>query len=225
MSPHYSWLGRALRLIPGARGFLEREKLREADIAIRRYAAQLLDEAVRDVEAARSQAAIAMGRQWLAAAAMLPGMPGMGGPAQPGLSETLAGLSRRLRELATSILYADSGWAPVSAARKIGSEEIRRLCSYDDTMIGLAEAARELAKRIRAAVERGDTGEAQRLAAEMGEALDKLQALYEERRRYISFATAQGPGVAERVKAALGSALEAARETLGRLAGRLGLRP
>ena len=226
LSPSYSWIGRMVRLVPGARGWLEREKTREADIEIRRYVSSLLSQAVAELEDARSRVASAAGRQWLASAALIPGLPGSQAPLPPpGLGDRIASLSSLARDLSSSILYADSGWAPVSAARKITREEILRLCSYDDTMIGLAEAVRELSRRLRRSVELGDWQAAGSLAAELAEALEKLRALYDERRRFIQLASHQGKGFAERVREAIGGALEEARALLSRLASRLGLRP
>ena len=233
VSPHYAWVQRLFSLIPGARGYLAKEKLREADILVRRYAAERLDEAVRELEAARTALASAATRAYFTATPMLgqPAVPAAPGP-QPleaalSLAETLRRLSVEAQGLSSDILYADSGWAPVGAVQAIREPEIRQLCEYDNTLIGLAETVLQLSRQLRAAAERGDTTEAAGLAEKLREALQALRSLYEERRRYLRFTTHQGLAakealarIARGAREAAGTALEKAKELLARLTGR-----
>ena len=234
LRPHYAWIQNLFRAVPFARGFLRREKLRELDVEIRRYVAGRLDEAYREVEAARQALASAAGQAFFASAPMLSPVPAPG-PGERGAAalQALPVLSERLRSvgvevsgLASDILYADSGWAPVGAARAIREEEILRLCDYDDSMIGLGEAAAKTARELRAAVGLGDYQRALELLGQLEEVVRSLRGLYEERRRFLQFASS-GETVAGQLRAAgqavaggLGSAVSRARSLLSRVFGR-----
>jgi len=231
LEPHYAWVQRLFSLVPGARGYLAKEKIREADILIRRYVASRLDEAAGEVEAARQVLASRASQSFFASTPMI-GQPLLGSvdaaslQASQALGDTLRRLHALLQGLSSDVLYADAGWAPVGAAQAIREAEIRRLCGYDDAMIGLAEAILALARRLRSAVEAGDYAAAASEARELEEAAGKLRSLYEERRRFLSFVTHRGLSAREaleKAKAGASSALEAARSTLRRLAERLGL--
>jgi len=233
LKPHYAWVQNLFRLIPGARGYLAREKLREADILIRRHVASKLDEAARNVDQAR-QLLASLATQ--AAAAMTPMLSQFPAPvspqgtavlqALPVVSEKLRGLYSSLQVLSDDIAFADAGWAPVGAVQAIREDEIRKLCEYDDTMLGLAEQILRLSRSLLDAAARSDTGEVLSLAGQLEEAVSSLRALYDERREFLRFATTQkGPEAAARAaaakaKEALGAALEKARTLLRRLTGR-----
>lgn len=232
LEPHYAWMQRLFSIVPGARGYLAKEKIREADVLIRRHVSSLLDQAAGEIEAAR-QALTARASQALFSATPMIGQPLLGAVdasslhAAQTLGETLRRLVSALQNLGSDILYADAGWAPVGAAQAIREPELRQLCSYDDTMVGLAEAVLALARRVRDSVEAGDYTTAAAEARELEDAVKKLRGLYEERRSYLRFVTHQGlraRDVAQKLRSGAGSALEAARSALGRLAARLGLR-
>jgi hypothetical protein len=227
LSPHYAWVQRLFSLVPGARGYLAKEKLREADVLIRRYAAERLDEAVRELEAARQLLAARAAQAYFTATPVLgqPALPAPGGVADMAalqvLGETLRSLSVEAQRLSSDILYADSGWAPVSAVQAIREPEIRQLCEYDNALIGLAVEAARLASELRAAAERRDNQGVEEASGKLGEVLAALKRLYEERRSYLRFVTHQGLSARqalEKLGAAAGSALEKAKELLAQLA-------
>ncbi|BES81589.1 hypothetical protein [Pyrodictium abyssi] len=234
LRPHYAWIQNMFRAVPFARGFLRREKLRELDVEIRRYVAGRLDEAYREVEAARQALASAAGQAFFASTPMLSAVPptapvqqGTGAlQALPVLPERLRSIGAEVSGLVSDILYADSGWAPVGAARAIREDEILRLCEYDDSMIGLGEAAARTARELRAAVGLGDYQKALELLGRLEEVARSLRELYEERRRFLQFASS-GDTVAGRLRAAagavaegLGPAVSRARILLSRVFGR-----
>jgi len=230
LEPHYAWVQRFFSIVPGARGYLAKEKIREADILIRRYVASRLDEAAGEVEAARQVLASRASQSFFASTPMI-GQPALGAAdlsslqASQALGDTLRRLHVLLQGLSSDVLYADAGWAPVGAAQAIREPELRQLCSYDDAMIGLAEAILALARRLRGAVEAGDYAEAANEARELEEAARRLRELYEERRRFLHFVTHEGLGLREalgKLRRGAGGALEAARSLLERLARRLG---
>ena len=235
LQPHYAWIQNMFRAVPFARGFIKKEKLRELDVEIRKYVAGRLDEAYREVEAARQALASAVGQALFASTPMLspvpapsPGELGVALQALPVLSERLRSIGAEVSGLASDLLYADSGWAPVGAARAIREDEILRLCEYDDSMIGLGEAAARTARELRAAVGRGDYQKALELLGRLEEVARSLRELYEERRRFLQFASSSDT-VAGRLRAAaeaavegLGSAVSRARGLLARLSRRGG---
>ena len=230
LEPHYAWVQRLFRLVPGARGYLGKEKLREADVLIRRYVSSRLDEAAGLVEAARQALASRMAQGFFSMVPMASGvmMPPAGGPVGAGeqaLAERLRSLSLALQNTASDVLYADSGWAPVGAVQAVREPEIRELCRYDDSMIGLSEAILETARRLRAAVEAGSLEEAARLAGELEAQLGTLRGVYDERRRYLHFVTHEGLSAREalaRLGGAAGGVVERARALVSRVFSRLG---
>ena len=220
LRPHYAWVQNLFRLIPGARGYLRKEKMREADILIRRYVASRLDEAASSIERAR-QALGGAALQAVLGQQLLPSLPAApmtqpGGLEAAALLEQLRSLYNRVQNLASDILYADSGWAPVSAAQAIRENEILGLCEIDDTMIGLAEAVRKLASELEAAASMGDTMTVAEKIRLLGEALEKLGSVYAERRRYLQFATTDAT-VAARIREAFTGLRSAARRLLDRV--------
>ncbi len=150
MSPHYAWVQRLFSLIPGARGYLRREKMREADILIRRFVAER-------VSAAAGLAAQAAGRAFFATMPSLtPVPPGVeSGAGLAAYHQRLMDLAVRLDSLASDVLYADSGWAPVSAVQAIREDVIEGLCKLDDSMIGPASGIEEAARAVKGCVEAG----------------------------------------------------------------------
>lgn len=232
VSPHYAWVQRVFSIVPGARGYLRKEKLREVDILIRRYAAERIDEAVRELEAARSSLSSRASQAFFASTPMLGGSPLLGGADAASvrgfqlLGETLRSLSIELQNVGSDLLYADSGWAPIGAAQAVREDEIRQLCEYDDAVIGVAEALASRARELRLLVEAGRVEEAANKAMELRELLASLRETYEERRKYLRFVTHEGLSAREAMKrlgAGAASALSRAKGLLARLAGRLGL--
>ncbi len=227
LNPHYAWLQNLFRAVPFARGYLRREKMREADILIRRHVASLLDEAARSIDSARQALASAAAQAVFASQPML-SMPPLPSPGPQALAAAqqllprLRGLYDSVQRLSSDILYADSGWAPVGAVQAIREDEIRLLCSVDDSMIGLAEAVKALASRLEEAARRGDASAAEEALRELEEAVDKLRGLYEERRRLLRFAST-GRTVAGEAREAVTRVVAAARGLLSRLASKLGL--
>ncbi len=195
--------------MPG--GYLGREKLREADVLIRRYAASRIDEAVSRLEEARGFIA---SRESEAFFSNIPGLTPAPVSPSTGLarfSGVLEQLSLEAQKLASDILYADSGWAPVSAVQAIREEELRRLCEYDDTLIGLSEGILVKASELLDATRRGDTGTVERVIDELRDAIRTARRVYEERVRFLRFAGAGGESVLEKAKSLLSRLFQRSR--------------
>ena len=227
LRPHYAWVQRLFSLVPGARGYLGKEKLREVDVLIRRYCAERVDEAVRELEAARQSLAARASQAYFSTVPSLGGSPLLGSGADlagfqafQALSESLRSLSIELQNLGSDLLYADSGWAPIGAAQAVREEEIRQLCEYDDAVIGVAEAILKIARELRVAAEAGDVKGAQEKISELREAVSQARSLYEERRKYLRFVTHQGltaREALEKIGGAARSALSKAKSFLARI--------
>ncbi len=220
LHPHYAWVQRLFSTIPGASGYLRREKLREADILVRRHVASRLSEAERLLRESAGAAAQSIASLYFASAPTLtPRPPTPAAPTPPDLPQRLTEVANRLNRLAADVLYADAGWAPVSAVQAIREEEILRLCEIDDTMIGLSEALLEATRRLVEAVRRGDHQEADQRLRDVLDAASKLEDVLRARTEYLRFA-----GRGEKPITGYQDIIGAAKSLLSRLAESLGLR-
>ncbi len=198
--PHYAWVQRLFSTIPGARGYLRREKLREADVLIRRYVASRIDEAVSRIDEARGVVAAGAAEEFFSSIPTLTPTGPRRGESLSRYSRLLEQLSLEAQRLSSDILYADAGWAPVSAVQAIREEQLLKLCEIDDTLIGLAEAIAAKAVELLDAAKRGDSSRLEKLAGELAEAISAARRVYEERSRFLRFAGPGEPGLLERAR-------------------------
>ncbi len=250
LNPHYAWMQNFFRVIPFAHGYLKREKMREVDVKIRQYVSSKLQEAATLIQSAQgflSQMTMNMmlgGPMGIGLGAqpatmpqpvptpgvqMAPGQPApMMDPYQTammiqGVMQQLENIMMKLRNIATDISYADSGWAPVGAAQAIREEEILKLCDYDDSLIGLGEAALAKAREVYNNLQAGNIAGAQQALMELDQVVTTIRELYDERKRFLTFATTQ-KGLGDTVAAVggavvggIGSALSKAKQLLSRI--------
>ncbi len=220
LNPRYAWMQKFFSLFPFARGYLKLEKMREADILIRRHVASKISEAERILRDAAGAAAQSLSSLYFASAPTLTPRPMLSAqPVPPDLHQRLMDAANKLNMLSADVLYADSGWAPVSAVQAIREDEILKLCEIDDTMLGVAEALSEAARRLDQALRSGNHQEAQQLAADILAAADRLREILELRREFLRFAGGANPGLTDRVKSAVASAREAIERLLSRVRG------
>ena len=121
----------------------------------------------------------------------------------------------RLDSLASDILYADSGWAPISAVQAIREDVIEGLCKLDDSLIGLASGLEEAARKLRDCVAAGDARCIEEKLRAIEEAVGKLREVLATRKEYLRFATSGGRG--EDLSEAVSSLWRAARSLVSRL--------
>ena len=250
MNPHYAWMQNFFRALPFAHGYLKREKMREVDVKIRQYVSNKLQEASTLLQSAQGflsqmtmnlmlggPMGVGLGVQPATmpqpvpapGAQPIPGQqPAMMDPYQSAmivqsLAQQLENVMMKLRNTATDIFYADSGWAPVGAAQAIREEEILRLCDYDDSMIGLGEAALLKAREVYNNLQSMNIQGAQQALLELDQVVNTIRELYDERKRFLAFATTQkGLGdtvaaVGGAVVSGIGSALSKAKQLLARI--------
>ncbi len=220
LHPHYAWVQRLFSTIPGASGYLRREKLREADVLVRRHVASRVSEAERLLREAAGLVTQGFTSLYFASTPTLtPRLPAPVAAAPVDLPQRLMDAANRLNRLSADILYADAGWAPVSAVQAIREEEILRLCEFDDTMIGLGEVLLEAARRVADAVRRSDYQEANQRLQDVLDAASRLEETLRARAEYLRFA-----GSGEKPVTSYQDVIGMARSALSKLAEKLGLR-
>ncbi|MEB3861159.1 MAG: hypothetical protein GSR84_02940 [Desulfurococcales archaeon] len=173
MSARLGWIEKAMMLVPGYRGYKKRELLREDDRILRRYVADVLRQASNTLQQAANEMVQALGFQ---AQYMLqqPGNP----------LQTLNTMQQRIYNIAARVEHLEAGYSPSFDRLKVKEEELQKLLEIDNGMIGFANAILETAKAILAQV-RSYRSFDPRYIQTLQESLDSLEAIVEERRRFL----------------------------------------
>jgi hypothetical protein len=121
-------------LLPGVRGYQDRESMRETDRRLREYLARRLDEGRRGLDDVRRAAIVA----------------GDLGPL-----DVVGRLDRTLQKIAATLRYSESGYSGLFDSSKIGEREIERILAYDEALLAEVHA---VADEVRAAAAHGPEG-------------------------------------------------------------------
>jgi len=139
------------------------------------------------------------------------------------LAQQLENIMMKLRNTASDIFYADSGWAPVGAAQAIREDEILKLCEYDDSLIGLSEAALAKAREIYNNLQAMNVTGVQQVIAELDQVVNTIRELYDERKKFLSFVTTQKglgtavTGAGRTIAKGFGAAISKAKQLLSKI--------
>ncbi len=174
MSARLGWIEKAMSLIPGYRGYKQRELLREDDRLVRRFVADTLRSAANTLRTAMNELYTLLGSQYSLYLAQNPANP----------VAILENIAQRALSLADQIEHAEMGYSPSFDRLKIQQQELQHLLEIDNKMIGYAKVVEETARQILDQVRRTrwyDT----RLIITLNQSLDELEKILAERRRFL----------------------------------------
>ncbi len=126
-----SFLERLTELIPGVKGYRDREGRRETDRRLREHLATRLEEARDALNSLRAR---------------------VGDEEALGALDAVGRLDRALQKCAASLRYADQGYSGLFDQVRIGTRELDRLYAFDELLLDGVDA---LVERVHAAAAHG----------------------------------------------------------------------
>ena len=173
MAARLGWIEKAMTLVPGYRGYKQRELLREDDRLIRRFVADTLRSASTILRQAQEELKTRLGPSLLNIVQM-PGNP----------LALLEGASQRALSLASQIEHAEMGYSPSFDRLKVQQQELQKLLNIDNAMIGYAKVVEETAKNVLSQVRASGYYNPQ-LIMTLHQSMDELEKILAERRRFL----------------------------------------
>jgi len=125
------FLEKLAELLPGVRGYQDRESMRETDRRLREYLARRLDEGRRGLDDVRRAAVAA---------------------SDLGPLDVVSRLDRSLQKIVATLSYSEAGYSGLFDSVKIGERELERVLAYDEALLAEVQA---VADDVRAAAAHG----------------------------------------------------------------------